>query len=359
MINAFLSSVVSFPGLGIGEFKVNSEAFRLPIGENGHPIMWYGIIIALTMVIGFAVSHSKAKFEGISSDSVFDLAIYLIIFCVIGARLYYVLSKPSEYHSFMDVIAIWNGGLGIYGGIIAGALTILVFSKITKIKTAKLLDVAAPGLIIGQAIGRWGNFFNVEAYGSVTKLPWRMCSPTIANWLSKNSLIDSTQYGEIINGTLGVHPTFLYESLWNILGFILIMKFYKKKKFDGQMVLFYAVWYGFGRFFIEGLRTDSLYLLEGVFGKTIRVSQLVAAICVIVGAALLITLTKKAKYDSLENEAYEAMFTEKGTAPETEAAFEIKNETTTADADESSEISDSGESSENKENKENENGKDN
>ncbi len=336
MFSAFLTSSLSFPGLGIGEFEINSVAFRLPLPwvEGGHPIMWYGIIIALAMVIGFAVSHSKAKHEGIKSDSLFDLAIFLIVFCIIGARLYYVLSKPSEFHSFKEVISIWNGGLGIYGGVIAGALTILVFSKITKIKTAKLLDVAAPGLIIGQAIGRWGNFFNVEAYGSATALPWRMCSPDIALKMVSTGMIDSVQYGEMISGSLGVHPTFFYECLWNIIGFILIMTFYKKKKFDGQIVLTYAVWYGFGRFFIEGLRTDSLYLLENIFGQTIRVSQLVAALCVIVGTVLLIVFTKKAKYNSLENEAYETVYSETENSLEAESKFEIKNENSADTADE-------------------------
>ncbi len=344
MLSAFLTNTVSFPGLGIGEFDINSVAFRLPIGKDGHPIMWYGIIIAIAMIVGFTISHAKAKHEGIKSDSVFDLAIFLIVFAILGARLYYVVSKPSEFKSFLDVISIWNGGLAIYGGVIAGALTIFVFSKITKIKTTKLLDAAAPGLIIGQAIGRWGNFFNVEAYGSATALPWRMCSPDIAIKLVSEGMIDSTQYGEMLSGSLGVHPTFLYECLWNIVGFILIMALYKKKKFDGQMVLTYAVWYGFGRFFIEGLRTDSLYLLESVFGQTIRVSQLVAAVCVIAGTVLLIVLTKKAKYNSLENEAYEAVYTEGSAPSDNENTFEIKEE---IPADAADEI------------KENENGKDN
>lgn len=342
MLGAFLTNTLSFPGLGIGEFDINSVAFRLPLPwvEGGHPIMWYGIIIAIAMIVGFSVSLRKAKYEGIKSDSVFDLAIFLIIFAILGARLYYVLSKPAEFDSFMDVISIWNGGLAIYGGVIAGALTILVFSKIAKIKTAKLLDIAAPGLIIGQAIGRWGNFFNVEAYGSATTLPWRMCSNDIALTLVSNGMIDSAEYGRMISGSLGVHPTFLYECLWNIIGFILIMALYKKKKFDGQMVLTYAVWYGFGRFFIEGLRTDSLYLLEGVFGQTIKVSQLVAAICVVVGAILLVVFTKRAKYNALENEAYEAVYTADAAPVDTEKAFEIKEENTAEAIDETTETED-------------------
>lgn len=289
MIGTLLTNIISFPGFGIEGFELDPVAFRIPLfwtDGKTHPIMWYGIIITLAMVIGFFVSYRKAKYEGINSDHVFDLAIFLIIAAILGARLYYVIMKPESFNSFYDVIAIWNGGLAIYGGVIAGAVTILVFSKVKKIKTAKLLDIAAPGLIIGQAIGRWGNFFNAEAYGTVTDLPWRM---------------------GIVKDGVGVmqyyHPTFLYESLWNVIGFIIIMSFYKKKKYDGAPTLWYLVWYGFGRFFIEGLRTDSLYLLEGVLGQTVRVSQLVAALCVVGGSTLMIICgirAKRAKQDALE-----------------------------------------------------------
>ncbi len=295
MIGAFLANIISFPGLGIGNFKLDPVAFRIPLpfSDGGsHPIMWYGIIITFAMVVGFMIALKKAKYEGIKSDDMFDLAIYLIIFCMIGARLYYVLSKPGEYRTFEDVIAIWNGGLAIYGGVIAGALTIFVYSRIKKLKCVKLLDVAAPGLIIGQAIGRWGNFFNAEAHGTVTDLPWRM-------GIIEDG-IGSMQY---------YHPTFLYESLWNILGFALIMLIYKKKKFDGQNVLTYLIWYGFGRFFIEGLRTDSLYLFETMLGKTVRVSQLVAGVCVIGGVILMISGLVRARRRRLDAAEYDEVYT--------------------------------------------------
>ncbi len=308
MINAFLASIpapnrISFPGLGIDEFTLNPVAFKLPLpwAEGGHPIMWYGIIITLAMVIGFSVAFKLSKKEGIKSDDMFDLAIWLIIFCIIGARLYYVLSKPGGYHSFMDVISIWNGGLAIYGGIIAGALTILVFTKIKKISTAKLLDVAAPGLIIGQTIGRWGNFCNAEAHGGITELPWRMgiAEGVWANANMEEVIFTQAQY---------YHPTFLYESLWNIIGFALLLFLYKRKKFDGQIVLSYAVWYGFGRFFIEGLRTDSLYLLENLLGETVRVSQAVAALCVVGGIITMVILLKRTNKKKLDEAAYESVY---------------------------------------------------
>ena len=309
MIGAWLTNIISFPGFGIDGFELDPVAFRIPLfwtDGKSHPIMWYGIIITLAMIVGFAVAYRKSKYEGIKSDHVFDLAIFLIIAAIAGARLYYVIMKPETFKSFYDVIAIWNGGLAIYGGVIAGAATILIFSKVKKIKTAKVLDIAAPGLIIGQAIGRWGNFFNAEAYGSVTDLPWRM---------------------GIIKDGVGVmqyyHPTFLYESLWNVLGFVLIMCFYKKKKYDGAPTLWYLTWYGFGRFFIEGLRTDSLYLLEGVLGQTVRVSQLVAALCFIGGAIALIVLGRRAKQARLDAEEYESVYSEKAEVID-EPAYEIK-----------------------------------
>ncbi len=318
MIGALLTNIISFPGFGIEGFELDPVAFRIPLfwtDGKTHPIMWYGIIITLAMIVGFMVAYRKAKFEGINGDHVFDLAIYLIIAAIVGARLYYVIMKPETFKSFYDVIAIWNGGLAIYGGVIAGAATIFVFSKVKKIKTAKLLDIAVPGLIIGQAIGRWGNFFNAEAYGTVTDLPWRM---------------------GIVKDGIGVmqfyHPTFLYESLWNILGFILIMSFYKKKKYDGAPTLWYLVWYGFGRFFIEGLRTDSLYLLEGVLGQTVRVSQLVAALCVVGGVILMIICgirAKRAKQDAAEYAPVYSDNTEEADTPAYEASEpEAKTEDT-------------------------------
>ena len=312
MLTTFLANIpapniISFPGLGIGDFTLNPVAFRIPLpwtDGGSHPIMWYGIIIALAMIIGFSVALKKAKFEGIKSDDMFDLAIYLIIFAMLGARLYYVLMKPGDFNSLSDIIAVWNGGLAIYGGVIAGALTILIFSKIKKLKTAKLLDIAVPGLIIGQAIGRWGNFCNAEAHGTITDLPWRM-------GIADGYWIDFANGEAAFGNMYYFHPTFLYESLWNFLGFILIMSFYKRKKYDGQPTLWYFVWYGFGRFFIEGLRTDSLYLLESVLGKTVRVSQLVAALCVVGGAAALIIFGRRAKRRALDEGEYKEVYTAK------------------------------------------------
>ncbi|MGI6742042.1 MAG: prolipoprotein diacylglyceryl transferase [Eubacteriales bacterium] len=263
-----MTSIISFPGLGIEGFSVNTVAFSL-FGRN---ITWYGIIITLGIIAAVALAFLRSKKEGVVADDILDLAIYCVIFGVIGARLYYVIMKRENFNSFYDVIAIWNGGLAIYGGIIAGFLAGFVVTKIKKMNVRKLFDVGAPSVMLGQIIGRWGNFVNAEAYGSETTLPWRMGIQNIYN-----------------PNTIYVHPTFLYESLWNLIGFILINIFYNKKKFDGEVFLWYVSWYGFGRMFIEGLRTDSLYV------GPVRISQLVAILSCAACVALIILFRYKSR----------------------------------------------------------------
>lgn len=263
---------ISFPGLGIDAFRINPVAFKI----FGHPVMWYGVIIAVGMVLAFFYALSRAKIEKIKSDDMIDLAIYTVIFSVIGARLYYVAFSPSSYFtgSFWEnlkgIVAIWNGGLAIYGAVIAGFITIYFVSRYKKIRFSTLLDVVSPAVMIGQIIGRWGNFVNAEAYGGETESFIRM------------GIHKCVEAGAPFYSEKFVHPTFLYESLWNLVGFIIIASCYKKKKFNGQVFLFYMSWYGLGRTVIEGLRTDSLYL------GSIRISQLVAALTFIAGVALMI-----------------------------------------------------------------------
>lgn len=264
---------ISFPGLGIEPFHMNPVAFNL----FGHPVMWYGIIIACGMVLAFFYALSRAKIEKIKSDDIIDLGIFLIIFGVIGARLYYVFfSGDKSYFQgnvlqvLKNIVSIWNGGLAIYGGIIAGFITMYFVAKYKKMRFSTLLDVTAPAVMVGQIVGRWGNFVNVEAYGSETASFIRMgIHKTVA------------EGGEFYFEKF-YHPTFLYESVWNLIGLVLITIFYKKKKFNGQVFYFYMSWYGFGRMFIEGLRTDSLYV------GSVRVSQLVAAVTFVVGVVLMI-----------------------------------------------------------------------
>ena len=282
-----MGNIISFPGLGIEGFEVNPVAFSI----FGFDIMWYGIIITLAMVAGFFVARHNAKFEKIKVDDVLDLAIFLIIFSMVGARLYYVLMKLENYHSLWEVLDVRKGGLAIFGGVGAGALTVFIVAKVKKIAPGKMYDMVAPGLILGQTIGRWGNFMNAEAHGGETDLPWRM----------------GIQYaGSAV--TKYYHPTFLYESLWNLIGFALMMIFYKKKKFNGQHAIFYMIWYGFGRFFIEGLRTDSLYFMKSVFGETIRVSQVVGAVIFVIGVISMIIGLARAKDKALDDAAYDRVY---------------------------------------------------
>ena len=264
---------VTFPGLHLS-FPVGQDAFVI----GNFAIRWYGILIAVGLLLAMLYGLKRAKDWNISADDLSDVIIFAIIFGIIGARLYYILFDPnrsSDFTSFKDYFEIWNGGLGIYGGIIASFLTAFVVCRIKKISFGAVYDIAALGFLIGQAIGRWGNFFNREAYGAATSLPWRM-------------VVDST-------GT-GYHPCFFYESMWCILGFVLLHIYSKRRKFNGEIFLLYVMWYGFGRFFIEGLRTDSLYL------GTMKVSQVVAMGSFIVALILLIIRRVQVREAKTEND---------------------------------------------------------
>ena len=280
---------VSFPGLGIDSFDLNSVAFTLFDKVKVH---WYGIIITLGIILAFSYCAWRAKQAAIIFDDLLDMTIFAVIFGIIGARLYYVLTSLDEYKSFYKMIAIWEGGLAIYGGLIAGGLTVFLVCKYKKISFMKVADSAAPGVMIAQALGRWGNFFNGEAYGEE---------------LLEGSPLYFIRMGLIPNIESSTrmhyfHPTFLYESLWNIIGFVIINLIYKKKKFDGQIFYMYVAWYGFGRMLIEGLRTDSLYV--GAF----RISQVVGFICFVVGTLLLVLNLIKSRRERLTAMDYNASY---------------------------------------------------
>ncbi len=260
--------VLSFPGLGIDEFILNPVAFL--------SVHWYGIIITLGMVVAFFYAVYRAKQLQIKTDDMLDLALFLIPSAIIGARLYYVLTTLGEYDSFLEVIAIWNGGIAIYGGVIGGIIAVFAVCRYKKLKSLDVLDCIAPGLILAQAMGRWGNFFNGEAFGAVVpeSSPLYFLRMGVISPMSMDKFGDATMHF--------VHPTFFYESVWNLAGFLLMHFFYKKKSFSGEVTLWYATWYGFGRMWIEGLRMDSL--MVGPF----RISQLVAFVCFVGGAACII-----------------------------------------------------------------------
>jgi len=260
------TTIISFPIFG-EDFIINAPRF---VTVFGFQVYLYGLFITVGFALAALYLLKRHKVMGLTSDNILDLVIMAVPCGLIGARIYYMLFNFDQYFGpgkWRNIIMFREGGLAIYGGVIGGVVAFLIYSKIKKIHFGKLFDAAGFGLLIGQAIGRWGNFFNREAYGIETDVPWRMG-------------LTSGGY------TTYVHPTFLYEMLWNAIG-LLLMHIYSKKfkrKYYGQYFLFYVAWYGFGRFLIEGLRTDSLFL----GGTDIRISQLVAALSFAAAVVLLI-----------------------------------------------------------------------
>ncbi len=280
-----MTNILTFPGLGL-EFELNPIAFRV----FGWPIHWYGIIIACGFLLAVAYGYWRAPRFGVDQEKLIDMLFFAVPLAIIGARAYYVIFYLSLYtnadgsFNWGEAVAIWDGGLAIYGGVIAAVATVAVYCRVRKQNFWNYTDIGCFGLLIGQLVGRWGNFVNIEAYGGVTALPWRMCSESIANELLWKGLVDSTQYQQILDGTLGVHPTFLYESLWNLLGFLILVLIARKgRRFNGQLFLSYIVWYGLGRAAIEGLRTDSLYF----FNTGLRTSQMLGLVSAATAVVLM------------------------------------------------------------------------
>lgn len=261
-------------------------------------IYWYGFLIALGMLLAMIYAYRRLNKWGLEPDRFTDAALVGLIGGIIGARLYYVVFSLDKYMSadgtldLASVFAIRDGGLAIYGGIIGALIFGGVMAKIRKVRLAPLLDLVGLGLLIGQTLGRWGNFFNQEAFGAKTTLPWGMTSKSILEHLYYN--VYYTDASSIVtNRTLDLvaHPCFLYESLWCLLGFILLHFYSKHRKFDGEIFIMYIGWYGLGRFWIEGLRTDSLYIP----GTEFRVSQVLAGTCVLFAIALYFIIRANVK----------------------------------------------------------------
>lgn len=283
---------VSFPQFGIEELELNKIAFTL---FGTVQVRWYGLIITTGIFLAFlyAIWRGK-KNENVSSDDIIDIGLLTVVLGVIGARAYYVLTTLENYQTFWDAIAVWEGGLGIYGGIIGGCIGILIVCAWKKISWRKLFDMIAPGVMIAQALGRWGNFFNGEAYGYAIGNTTRFFffNTEFVLTSGEGTVFHFFRMGLKQFGTwIYYHPTFLYESAWNVLGFILVNLFYKHKKFHGQIALMYFTWYGFGRMFIEGFRTDSLYIP----GTSLRISQCVGLACFLVCGLMLIVLSFRAR----------------------------------------------------------------
>ncbi len=283
-------TVVYFKGLERG-FSIPSvlAEFKLPfLGDI--TIKWYGAIIAFGFILAVLFGGRQAYKWRMSIDKMLDVLIYGTIGGILGARLYYVAFEWEYYaHHLNEIFKIWNGGLAIYGGIIGGLLAAFITCKVNKLNFYNLLDLAGMSLLIGQGIGRWGNFMNQEAFGTNTDLPWGMKSEKTLDYILSN-LENFDSKGIVMDPWGYVHPTFLYESLWCLIGFAILYVIMRKfRKFSGQIFLCYGIWYGTGRAIFEGLRTDSLYIGD----TTIRVSQLLSMVVVAVFLALLVALLIK------------------------------------------------------------------
>lgn len=275
---------ISFPGL-FGDWEFNPDPIAIHIG---HGIYWYGIILAIGMLAGLLLCMKQAKRFGLTEDNVLDMILWAVPCCIVGSRIYYVIFYLDLFRNadgsldWGRIVAIWDGGLAIYGTVIVGILVAFIYTRVKKLKFGAMTDLCVMGLLLGQCIGRWANFINREAFGAETTLPWRM-----RLWTS------ATQYIE-------VHPTFFYESLWNLIGLLLILFVVSKgRRFDGENTCFYFLWYGLGRAWVEGLRTDSLYLFDWTFlGQPIRVSQALSVLLAVAAAALLFYNIKIKKHDA-------------------------------------------------------------
>ncbi len=263
-------NTVSFPGLGIGEFTINPTAFKI---TDNITIEWYAIIICAGILVAYFVCDRLAPRFGVSSDDLLDAMLIGLPAGFVGARVWYILGDLGSFDSFMDMISVWNGGLAIYGGVFGAMVAAFFVCRHKKISFIGLFDLMAIGFMIGQIIGRWGNFANVEVFGIKTDLPWRM-------GVGVNCIAEY------------VHPLFLYESLWNLIGLILILGFLDSRKFKGEIFLMYSAWYGIGRAWMEPLR-DSTYNLK-IFGLKINMVLAIVAAALSIGCLLYLRIKKPA-----------------------------------------------------------------
>ena len=277
---------IRFPHLGIYLPNVGKT-----ISVLGFDIAYYGITIAIAMIVGISIALHEAKRTGQNQDTYLDLLMLTMLTSVLGARIYYVIFSWDNYKDNLgEILNIRNGGLAIYGGIIAGVITVFIYSKIKKMKFLQIADTVCMGLAAGQIIGRWGNFFNREAFGEYTNNLLAMQLPVSA---VRENEITSSMWNHVvtISGVeyIQVHPTFLYEGLWNLMVLLFLFWFRKRKKFEGELFFCYLAGYGSGRFWIESLRTDQL-LLSGIH---VPVSQMLSAVLVIVSLSVIICKRRK------------------------------------------------------------------
>ena len=280
--------MIDFPHIGIHLKSVGDH-----ITIFGFDIAYYGIVIGIGILAGIFIAAMEAKRTGQNPEDYYDLAIYAVIFSIIGARIYYVIFSWDMYKR--DILSIFNirqGGLAIYGGVIAAVITVTVFARRRGLSAPLLMDTAGLGLVAGQMIGRWGNFFNREAFGEYTD--WLLAMRLPVDAVRGSDITDlMRKHMETVDDVsfIQVHPTFLYESLWCLLILILLLIYRKHKQFDGEIFLLYLAGYGFGRFWIERLRTDQLLLPNGF-----PVSQLLAGILVVGSVLFLLYNWRRLRY---------------------------------------------------------------
>ena len=273
---------VSFPKLGL-EMTVRRVAFSL----FGLDIYWYALVITTGILLCVLNGLRLGKRYGINEDDFSDVIMFGILMGIICARVYYVIFSPVKYTSFLEMINIRDGGLAIYGGIIGGLGFGALACKVKKLNILKVVDIASLCFLLGQAVGRWGNFFNQEAFGTNTDSLFGMISEGTTAYLRYAASKLAAQ-GITVDPYSPVHPTFLYESVWCLVGFAALSAYIDRKKFDGEILLMYLFWYGLGRFFIEGIRTDSLEAFAGI-----RISQLLAMLSVVFSVILIIYFRKR------------------------------------------------------------------
>ncbi|MDD4541212.1 MAG: prolipoprotein diacylglyceryl transferase [Eubacteriales bacterium] len=282
-MNSTADFIVNFPGLGINNLEINRIVFQFNLFGREISIYWYGLLIALAFLLSMILALKQAKKHGLKADDIVDFFLILIPFAIVGARLYYVAFEWSEFSSdWLKIIDLRSGGLAFYGGVIGAIIGIWLMAMYKRIRLSKIVDFLAPYLPLGHAIGRWGNFFNQEAFGTNTDLPWGMISNGTSNYLSRINPDPSNSLAGL-DPSLPVHPTFLYEFAANILIFVILLVVRRRSKQPMTTVASYFLLYGIVRFFVEGIRTDSLYAAEGI-----RISQLLSAAMVVFGLLVIL-----------------------------------------------------------------------
>ncbi len=280
-----LGASLGFPGLGL-EFSLNREAIFIgPL-----TVYWYGIIVVTGIALGVWYAVWRAGQFGLNRDRITDVILYSVLAAVVGARIYYVAFSWDYYKVHPEeIIAVWKGGIAFYGGVIGALICAAILCRLWKIPLLRGTDAALGGLLLGQSIGRWGNFVNIEAFGGYFEGPWRMVSPVIDRYFHlRPELLTGFSPEQVLSmSEIPVHPTFFYESVWTMAGFLFLLWYTRRRSFTGELTLFYFFWNGLGRSVIEGLRTDSLF-----FGP-VRVSQLLAVVMAVVSAALWLLARKK------------------------------------------------------------------